>query len=177
MNRMWLPIVVIAALAIAAIVDFKRRSPQLPAQIATRFDAQGVPNGWTTRSQFVTTTIGAAVLVGGLVCGLPAVVWFAPASVMNVPHREYWLAPEREATARRMIIERMLWFLAATLALLAYVQHGVLKANLPPGGRFEMWWELGGYLAFTVLWLAETFWAFRRPASDAAAPNGEPLVA
>lgn len=177
MTRIWLPIVVIVAVAAAAVIDFQSLYPQLPARIASHFNAQGVADGWMTKSQFETTSIEGIFIVGLFVVLLPVIIWYSPASIMNLPHREYWLAPERAKIARLMIIERMLWFLAATIMLVASIEHGVLKANLPPGGRLECWPPLGGYLAFMAIWIGEMYWAFRKPATDTLPPDDRALVA
>jgi hypothetical protein len=87
---------------------------------------------------------------------------FAPQSLINLPNKEYWLAPEREAETRRAIARWGLWFTAATLWLLTFVFHQAMAANLrqPPQMK-SIWWMLGGYLLvvlFMVIQLIARFW-------------------
>ena len=54
------------------------------------------------RFKYLLFTIGLAILMPGLVVGLSYAIRFMPNALINLPRREYWLAPERrqELTAR-----------------------------------------------------------------------------
>jgi hypothetical protein len=82
--------------------------------------------------------------------------------MINLPRKDYWLAPERAAQTRRMIVERMLWLLAALMLFMAYLSHGMLEFNLRGAGQLAVWTPLGVFLAFTILWSGELFWRFQR---------------
>lgn len=155
-----LPLTVFIAALIVGVAEFAYRYPKLPDLVASHFDAAGKPNGWMSKREMATTMIVVAAILGfslGMAC---VVVSVSPASAFNVPRKDYWTAPEREPVVRRMVLQRLLWFMAATMLLLAYVSHLVLDFNLRGGGRLTAWTPLGFYLAFVAVWCGEMTWAF-----------------
>jgi len=160
MIRYVLPLIVFIAALFAGVAEFAYRYSQLPDQVASRFDAAGNANGWTSKREAATTMAviaGSLTLTLGMAC---VVVSASPARAFNVPRRDYWSAPEREPVVRRMVLERLLRFMAATILLLAYVSHLVLEFNLRGGGRLAPWTPLSAYMAFVAVWCGEMFWAF-----------------
>lgn len=171
MKSYLLPLALFIAALVAGVAEFAYRYPKLPDQVASHFDAAGKPNGWTSKREAATTM---AVVAGILTFSLGIaclVVSVSPASAFNVPRKDYWTAPEREPIVRRMVLQRLLWFMAATMLLLAYVSHLVLDFNLQGGGRLTAWTPLGVYLAFVAVWCGEMFWAFYRAPRAGDAPE------
>ena len=82
------------ALVVATAVEIATFS-LLPAIVPARFAADGTPRGFGVRDVYIATMLGVTV-------GLPLLIfvsmaWLpraAPRS-LNLPHRDYWLAPER----------------------------------------------------------------------------------
>ena len=123
--------------------------PHLPHVIASHFDVGGRPNGWMSREAFVGVYVGVVVLLTVVFSGIR----FVPASLWNLPNKEYWLAPgRRDATIARVAAE-MATFANATLALVLVTFELAFRANLS-GGTFAagaMSIVLGAYLVFTVV--------------------------
>jgi hypothetical protein len=88
-----------------------------------------------------------------------------PPSAINLPHREYWLAPERRAQTAAHMGRWGGAVAVATTAFLLFTLELVLRANLHRselhGGA--MWTGLLAYLAFTVGMSLYLVRAFRRP--------------
>jgi hypothetical protein len=106
-------------------------------------------NGWQSREAFFVLML--------LVFSTSAVVCFlAPRQIaansnarINLPHRDYWLAPERRAETMRTISATMAWFGCGILFVLICGTFLAMQANLAPDHRFNseaMIIVLGGFL-------------------------------
>jgi hypothetical protein len=134
--------------------------------VASHFDAAGVPNGHQTISRFFTTYIAIIVLEGALFFGAPALLSYIPSEFINLPNRDYWLAPERRVQTLADLNARFNWLGVATVSLVLVVMQWVLAANLSGDPRlpgFAVWIPLGAYLAFAMWWIVRLFAAFQRP--------------
>ena len=137
--------------------------PLLPEKIASHFDAQGIPNDWTTKQQFVWLAGGTFAGLTLLLCAMPIIVRIAPPSLINLPNKDYWLGPEQRDATFQFLTTWMLWFAACTLWLLAIVLHAAMVANLQrPPQLMPMWWLLGGFLAAVMALLFVLMRRFRR---------------
>jgi len=140
-------------------------SAGLPEQVATHFGPGGQANGWMSRD-------GYRLLALALVLGLPltmlgVTVW-APrlsGSFVKLPHREYWLAPERlEAT--RATLRAFGAAMAVLGALFAIGLHAaVLAANATSPPRLDeapFLAGIGAFVAATVALVVAMNVRFRR---------------
>ena len=66
---------------------------QLPATVASHFDAHGNANGWMDRTLFLLLMVLIGLLMPGMTLLLSFLLRWVPTSQINLPHREYWLAP------------------------------------------------------------------------------------
>jgi len=92
-----LPRILFFAIVLAAIAQCIHDFPLLPDRMASHFGASGMPNGWMTKTQFMC--LYAVVLLPALAIEF----WVSnriankPASKVNLPNKEFWMAPERRA--------------------------------------------------------------------------------
>jgi uncharacterized membrane protein len=140
--------------------------PRLPERVASHFDGAGEANGFQSRSMFLVFHAGAMVLVAAIFLLLPGLLHRIPPGLINMPRRDYWLAPERRESSIALMAMLLTWFGVATTALLTVVMELVLRANLPGGGgRLSpvlMWALLGAYFLFVAAWLVAIFRKFLR---------------
>lgn len=124
---------------------------QLPARVASHFGADGVANGWSSRESYVWTLIVILSLSALTMAGLAAIVRITPTNLVNLPHREYWLAPERrEATIAAF--QSFGFILAGLTSLLFLAIHLLTVAaneSQPAVLSGAVWWLLGAFLAAT----------------------------
>lgn len=141
-----------AAVLLGAAADLAWHYPQLPASMAVHFDAAGVPDRWSPKSEFLTTWVLMTLLLGGLFAGLRVLVRFLPADYINMPRREYWLAPERAATTRAEVGDVVLALGGVILASIGALNHVILRANLMERPDLGLWpW---GIMAMTLVAMA-----------------------
>ena len=112
-------------------------SGALPEVVASHFGAGGAANGFMPRGQYI-----GFMLV--LVLAVPALIFFAgrlasslPVRFVNLPHKEYWLAPERRAATLGSLGRFGVWAAYATLATLCLGHWFVVQANLEHPPRLE----------------------------------------
>ena len=143
---------------------------QLPAEVASHFDARGVPDNWMSReSHLLLMALFGLALPLALAGAFYAVRYF-PVSIVNLPHREYWLAEERRAETSARIFQMGLWIALFEAALALGTHIAVVNANLAQPVRLDMsvWLMLGLFLAATAVWLWVYLRSFARlPAMDA----------
>ena len=127
----------------------------LPAKVASHFDAHGRPNGWMSRTADAEILTAVAILVPGIVIGGMGGAGRIPVSFVNLPHREYWLAPERRGAALAVLLKYALWFAALNVLFLAGVQALIVEANLPTPHNLDLHRLACGviaYLVCTAIW-------------------------
>jgi serine/threonine-protein kinase len=124
------PIICMVILLIAAFVFIQAIAGELPERVATHFAADGHPNGYMSREEcrsfMLEFTLGGPIFIAVVTALFPL---FIPASLFNLPNREYWLAPERAADSRGFLSEQGIWFGCILLVFLIAVDWMVAAAN------------------------------------------------
>jgi uncharacterized membrane protein len=124
--------------------------PRMPERMASHFAADGSANGWQSRQAFFVLML--------LVTSTSAIVGFlAPWQIasrsnarINLPHRDYWLAPERRAETMQFISSTMAWFACGILFVLISGTFLALQANLAPDHRFNSEAMLAALVGFLI---------------------------
>jgi uncharacterized membrane protein len=144
--------------------------PQLPAMIATHFDVHGNPDDWMTKESCVT--LNAVIFIGLSVflLAMSRIVPAIPDWMVNLPHKDYWLAPERRTESLAYFSRFLLWINNATMLFLIGVFDSVYRANLAAPVRLpvDFWIWLAGLLLFVTGATTRLYLRFGRPPS----PNG-----
>ncbi len=157
--------VLFLVLLAGALVWVSTTVAQLPARVATHFDAAGNPNGFMTRSDYLLFMLPFSVGLPSLVVGLMSAV-FRRGSRFNLPHRDYWLAPERLAHTRAFLVAHAVWFGSILTAFLCFVHALVIDANRTQPAHLDNDQALRGLaavLAALGIWMAVLVLRFRRP--------------
>lgn len=135
----------------------------LPARVASHFDLAGNPNAWQPKGVFVALQAGVVLLLGTLLA-LNGRMMRASTDRMNLPHKEYWLAPERREATLRWLEAAMRWFGAATFTLLFDVFTQVLRMNLGLSRRLDhAGVSVALFAAFGLVWTVRLLRRFARP--------------
>ena len=122
-----------------------------PSQMAAHFDIQGNPDRFVSRAEFFWYQIQTVLVVIGVSIPLQVIFLVLPANLINMPNREYWLAPERrDETIGRLTSFAAMMFGIILLAVQAGFELSV-KANLQTPIVFNAQWML---LTMTVAFIA-----------------------
>ena len=154
-RKVRVPQAVFVLLAFLGFLQARNFAASMPSVMATHFGANGSANGWQTRGQFFTVEIvmlGVCLLIG---FGVPFIISIAPPSMINVPNKDFWLAPVRRDHTISVMRIQMAWFACALLTFLIVVNQLVFNANqsVPRhlnGPQFTI--ALVAFLGFTAIW-------------------------
>lgn len=169
--------VLIVLVAVVQVVHYRSL---LPGRMASHFDGTGRANGFMFRDDFLATELGLFAFMSLIFVVLPGFLRRIPNSLINLPRKDYWLAPERREATLRDMARQLTWFGAATLLFLLLVMEAVMRANLPGGGGQLsapfFYTSLGIYLSFVAFWTIPLLWKHSRlPArSDHGRSSGSP---
>lgn len=150
-----LPKLLFVLMAAFAAVYFWSVYAQLPAVVASHFNARGGANGWQPKQLFLGFFIGATVLSAILGFGIPRIIRSVPVELINLPNKRYWLSPEHAPETLEFLASAFAWLGCALYAMTLFVFNYAVQANLHPGAPPDgstMWVALGGFAAFTVIW-------------------------
>lgn len=144
----------------------KSTSAGLPAVVASHFGPGGVANGFMGKGTY-------EVFMLALVIGVPALVAFSarllrnmPPELVNLPYRQYWLAPERRAATFESLSSLVLWFAMALAIFLSFCHWLVVRAYATQPPELPGIWffaGLGLFGAFMLSWIFVLFRRFGRP--------------
>jgi hypothetical protein len=168
MRKSAAPLVVLAILCLAYSAFLSWSAGQLPDPVAMHFGFGGQPDRWTTRSFAVGLMRGFGLGLPLLMVVVAVAIRFLPAGSINMPNREYWLAPERRGATYDLIAGQLLWLACLQVAFLAGLQWLTITANnsnpvrLPTQLFLTL---LGAFLACVAVWIVTFVRRFRRPAN------------
>src|SRR5262245_3281123 len=121
---------VFAALLLAVIVQALVYYPQLPERMASHFNASGTPDAYTPRNGFFVLQAFVVAVVVVAFALVPAGIQRLPARLINLPNKDYWLAPERRKETMAGIAAALTWFGCAVLGFILVVTWLVIRFNL-----------------------------------------------
>jgi uncharacterized membrane protein len=169
MNKNILWIAIFGVVVLLGIADLAYHYPRLPDKVASHFDGAGNPNGWTSRAGLLQSFVLVTFLIA---LSFPGVLWLLPIiprGMINFPHKEYWLAPERVAQTQSRIGAYLMAMGTLTMAFLALTMHAVMQVNIqppPPKLPDYTWVSLIFYITFMLGICAAMYFAFKKPPED-----------
>jgi ABC-type Fe3+ transport system permease subunit len=140
-------------------------SRQLPERVATHFDLRGEPDSWMSRSTHVGLMVATGIGFPGLLVGLCALAGVLPAKLVNIPRRDYWLAPERRVETARWLVRHSIWMGCLAVVFITGIQYLIVEANRRAPARLStvaiLIWA-GCFVAGAALWCLALVLHFRR---------------
>jgi len=155
----------LAWVAFAAYVWFT--ADQLPARVATHFGVNGVPNGWETQAGYVRFTLIFGAVVPAFVLGTFLIIRYCNGWGLNVPNKDYWLAPERRGQTFAFIQRQGIRLAVLMIAFFAGIHYMILAANAHVPASLPstfVLWIVGPFLTATLLWAVIFTLHFRKTA-------------
>ena len=164
MRRFFLPLFFALAVAVSGIVV--ATSGALPERVASHFASGGAANGWMAREVYVLIILAMATLLPLFIVAMMARLPRMRPNRIRLPHRDYWLAPERrEATFATFA--GFAWALACAITLFIGGMHWIiLEANaMSPPRLAESTADLLalGFAIVVAVWAIALYLRFRRP--------------
>jgi hypothetical protein len=163
MNR--IPWIAFALALCFAIFYFSNTVSSLPPMVASHFDGAGVATAHMTRAFYTKFVFAMGVVFPIALVTLLSVV-YSKAGDMKLPNRDYWLAPERIAQTRALLVAHGVWFGFLMVAMVCYMHWLVLAAHRSVPPQLSNQRVMGGLLIFMAIaigWAIALLRAFRRP--------------
>ncbi len=139
---------------------------ELGDPVATHFAGGLLANGWMPRDGYRTFSLSFATVLPAIVAAIVGWLPRAFPRYVNIPHREYWLAPERSAATFASIAVHGLLLGMLLCVFMAGVHWLILQANaaVPPQLPAKPFWTmLIAFLTAFAFWIW-AFWSrFRDP--------------
>ena len=141
---------------------------QLPQRVASHFNAAGQPDGWMDKETMVWLSIGFIAGMSVMWLGIGTLLKCTPVSLINLPNKDYWLAPERRDWTFAAISADFARFGYVLCSFLLILFEMAYRANLRTEPRLSnaVWLLLAGFLVFSLIWTVKFYLYFRRPAGD-----------
>jgi uncharacterized membrane protein len=153
------------AIVLMAIAQCIHDFPLLPDRMASHFGPSGAPNGWMTKTQFFL--VFAIVFLPALFVEfwLHRKIAKTPEAKLNLPNKEFWLAPERRAETFAYFESFFAWYGCAFLFVMVSAMSLAMRANFnspPQLATGPIVSVLAGFLLYNVLAIAAMFRRFSK---------------
>lgn len=137
--------------------------PILPATVASHFNANGVADNWMPKESFLIFEAVIFVIVIGHFWFVPYLIEKMPDSLINLPNKQFWLAPERRAETFDIFRNYFRWFSVGVLFLLLLINQQVYRANLMHRNLSATvtWLIIAGFVIFTIVWMIKFIRQFK----------------
>lgn len=146
-------LIVFIVLLLLCITHAAYYYPLLPDRVASHFGASGRPDAWSGKWSFVKIYIIVVAFIAVLFPGIGLILRKIPASLINLPNRDYWLSLECRQETVVALSRQFLWFGSATLLLLLDMMHQTFSVHLGKAQALEHpWISIVAYVVFTTLW-------------------------
>src|SRR5262249_3322108 len=150
MNGGWRPLHVWLAIVALHAAQTIYYYPRLPTIVAQHFGAQGLPNGWAPKEGLFIVSWGILLFVSATLLLSPRLLRRVPVSMINLPNKQHWLAPERKQESLAYVERQLQWMAVLTVAFLALVMHLAIRANFNPEHRLENGAFIALIIAFVI---------------------------
>jgi uncharacterized membrane protein len=140
--------------------------PLLPERMAVHFNASGIADGWGPKQQFFIFYSIVMTFMALVFWGLPFIIRHVSESLINLPNKDYWLAPERKKKTLDRLVDQLLFVGTMALILMDGILYLVIKANQSENPVMQPEWLWGLIAAFfvaNVIWIVNLLQGFRRP--------------
>lgn len=138
----------------------------LPERVASHFDFNGQADGWMSRSGYILFAIFFPLGISLFLGLIGWLIRYLPASMINMPNKNYWLAPERKAKTACTMFIFMIWLACILLLFFTAIHISVIQANkmVPPKlSQTHTAGNLVGFLIVLAVWIIAMFKQFAMP--------------
>jgi len=158
MSNTRLPSSIFLVLVLVGALQCGYYAPRLPEIVASHFGVAGVANGWQTKGAFFAVELAVILLATVVSFGVPRMIEAMPVSFINLPHKEFWLGPERREDTLSYLRAWSASFGCGLLAFLLFVMELAYRANLCTPPHFNNAAFVPALLAFVIFDTVALVW-------------------
>jgi len=138
-------------LSLACVVQSLYYFPQLPEKVARHYDAAGQADAWGDKSDQLNFQLKTIAFLSGTILLVGLSISKVPDSVINLPHRDYWLSSERRQNTKKCISSVLFGFGSITMLLFFDLYNQSIQVNLGHAAKLShIWISLGTYVTITI---------------------------
>ena len=129
----------------------------LPPTVATHFNGHGRPDAWMRSSSYVAFFTAFGIGLPVFIVAVFYMVRWLPAGLVNIPRRDFWLAPGRASETHRYLLAQGLWLACMVLLFMLAVHFAVVRANQLATPRLapqSILVPMGIFITALVVWIA-----------------------
>jgi len=150
MKRVLTPVIIFGLLYLVFVGHLTASSSGLPERMATHFGSGGQPDGWGSRGDYVRFMMVFGLAFPLFPAAICYVARFLPDRLWNIPHRDYWFAPERRKETLAYLFGHALWLAPLMAGFVIGMHLMTVRANRLAEPQLSM----AMVLAMTVIMLA-----------------------
>ncbi len=157
----WLCYAFAAAVATSFIVA---TTGGMPVEIASHFGLRHGANAWMSHDVYLVFMLAFGLVLPAIVACTIAFLPRVRPDAINIPHREYWLAPPRRQETIDALSAHGAWFGCLLTIFIAGVHYVVLEANRVTPARLPAELFVTLLAAFGVVlavWIGSLWLRFR----------------
>jgi len=153
------------ALIVATLAQMAWYYPRLPVRVAGHFNAAGQANAFMSKDAFFTLQLEVLGLLALVFLFLPILITRLPPGMINLPNKDYWLAPKRRAHTTQMLQSFLMGFGNVMVLFLLLVFREAMRANLlqNPKVSNRVWVLLILLGVWSITWTVRLLRAFHVP--------------
>lgn len=161
-------LIALAVLSLLAIGQNAWYWTQLPERVAIHFGANGQPNSWMDRTGATMLMLVIQLVFPWFLVGIGRLTRSIPASLINIPNREYWLEGDRREHSLAFVQHFVTVIAVATSLFMIAINHLTFVANMRAQSLNlqAMLMLLVLYLIGVMLMIVAMFKRFRIPTTS-----------
>jgi uncharacterized membrane protein len=151
-----LPRGIFLAIILVALAQAAYNFSVLPYRLASHFSASGVPNGWMTKQAFFIVYVAMVLIAAVVEFLVPLSITKSANPRLNMPHKDYWLAPGQRAETIAYVAKSLAWYGCAILLLEVLTMGLAIQANFSSPPRLPatpMMTLLISFALYNVFWI------------------------
>lgn len=141
MRALWASVAVYAAVVAWA-------GTVLPDRVPLHWGASSESDRWGSRTEAVLTFAALGVFLTAMFVAMAWVGARASMSWLNIPHKDYWTQPEREATTRHRVVDDIAWIGVLSMVFIWALPIVTVQAARDPSHALPAW-----FFVVLVAWL------------------------
>lgn len=159
----WTVFLVVECLTLAWLYTTRDRLPPL---LASHFAGDGHANGFMPRDGYLALMAAIALFIPLLLAMVTGSLSRLGPERINLPNKDYWLAPARRQATLDALQAHSLWFGTGLAGFLGAVHGLVVQANATTPPHLDaaaIGMALAGFIGWSLAWTVVLLRRFRRP--------------
>lgn len=150
-------------LVFLAIIQFAYYHSILPDRIASHFNLMGQPDNWSSKNAVMLFHLGLVIFFAVLFHFLSWITYKIPESLINLPNKNYWLAPERKKQTLNSLSIFFIWMGNVAIIFFMVIFNLAYQVNVSPNDKsYNFWIALILFIIANVYMIYHLFKRFRK---------------